>query len=134
MKLTTRHRRKQTQSAGRTRVPVAVKIEPRQHQQPTPPILFLTNPQSLTNVYAELYACTTTFKPDIIRVSETWFSPNKPAHLYNLNGYELFNKDRATRGGGVALFLKDTLAIRPVNIIVPENLECVWIMVEQPYL
>ena len=98
-----------------------------------PPILLLTNPQSLTNVYEEFYGSVVLHNPDIIGVSETWFSLNKPAKLYALPGYELLHKDRETRGGGVALYVKEEFAIRDLNICVPNNLECVWVMIEQNF-
>ncbi|XP_042875153.1 uncharacterized protein LOC122255263 [Penaeus japonicus] len=73
------------------------------------------------------------YKCDVIGVSETWFSRNKPAKLYALPGYELLHKDRETRGGGVALYLRNELNIRNINIGVPDNLECVWAMIEQNF-
>ncbi|XP_063594912.1 uncharacterized protein LOC134771886 [Penaeus indicus] len=73
------------------------------------------------------------YKCGVIGVSETWFSRNKPAELYMLPGYELIHKDRETRGGGVALYVKYELALRNTNIFVPDNLECVWTMIEQNF-
>ena len=104
------------------------------HQRPNPPKLFLTNPQSLTNVYEEFLARILINQPDIIAVSETWFSINKPAHLFGVTNYEMLHKDRSPRvGGGVALFIRDTFIVRPVNIQVPELLECVWALVDFNY-
>ncbi|XP_042892195.1 uncharacterized protein LOC122266485 [Penaeus japonicus] len=108
--------------------PIARKIK-----QKSPPMLFITNPQSLTNVYEEFYARVFSLNADVIGVSETWFSRNKPAKLYALPGYELLHKDRETRGGGVALYLRNELNIRNINIGVPDNLECVWAMIEQNF-
>ena len=49
------------------------------------PKLFLSNPQSLTNVFDEFVALIKQIKPHIISISETWFSINKPASEYNIN-------------------------------------------------
>ncbi|XP_063611106.1 uncharacterized protein LOC134784854 [Penaeus indicus] len=73
------------------------------------------------------------YKCGVIGVSETWFSRNKPAELYMLPGYELIHQDRETRGRGVALYVKYELALRNTNIVVPDNLECVWTMIEQNF-
>ena len=78
------------------------------------PALLISNPQSLTNVYDEFYAWVRALQPDIVGVSETWFSENKPAHQYTLPGYELFHKDCGSRGGGVALYVKDTFVIKKI--------------------
>ena len=51
---------------------------------------------------------------DAICISETWFSPDIEDISYKLNGYMLFRSDRCSRGGGVAIFIKEGLAFRKV--------------------
>ncbi|XP_075159620.1 uncharacterized protein LOC142232810 [Haematobia irritans] len=46
---------------------------------------------------------------DIICVSETWLSSSIPNGLINLRGYSVFRYDRESRGGGVAIFMRNTL-------------------------
>ena len=95
-------------------------------QKPNPPKLFMTNPQSLTNIYEEFHEIILNIKPDIIVVSKTWFSINKPVHLFEVDNYQMFHKDRLARvAGGVALFIHSSIFAKPLNIIVPENLECI---------
>ena len=70
-------------------------------------------------------------KPSIIAVSETWFSVNQPA--YNLPNFDLFNKDRIGRAGGVALYVESNLSIISCNITVPDDLEYVWLLIKGNY-
>ena len=93
------------------------------------PSIFLTNPQSITNVMEEFKDRLNVHKPDIIGVSETWFSINKPAENSTVPGYHLFHKDRTTRGGGVAIYINDTYTIKRCTIKVPDNIECVWAII-----
>ena len=90
------------------------------------PTLFLTIPQSISNVFEEFLERVLLHKPDIIGVSETWFSINKPAKDYTLDGCQQLTKDRLARAEGVALYAKNHLYIRKCNIDVPPDLECVW--------
>ncbi|KAK8373198.1 hypothetical protein O3P69_012443 [Scylla paramamosain] len=79
---------------------------PREPRSTVPlPSLLLTNPTSLTNKFDELSVVVKQEDPDIIAISETWFSVNKPAHQYEINGYDLFHKNRDTRGGGGPLYI-----------------------------
>lgn len=46
---------------------------------------------------------------DIICVSETWFKYLLPDSMYSLKGFQLFRNDRkGRRGGGVAVYVKDS--------------------------
>ena len=61
--------------------------------------------------------------------TESWFNPNKkdPSQM-NITGYSLFSKSRTVRGGGgVAIYVKNGIPSRSLDIKVPEELECTWI-------
>ena len=45
---------------------------------------------------------------DIMVVSETWLSRSIPDSHVNLDGYNLFRADRRAKGGGVAIYTKNT--------------------------
>ena len=92
-----------------------------------PPSLLLTNPTSITNKFDELCLVVRQKDPDMVALSETWFSVNKPAHLYELSDYDLFNKDRNTRGGGVCLYVRKQFSAVKATITVPPHLECLWL-------
>ncbi|XP_045123620.1 IST1 homolog [Portunus trituberculatus] len=94
------------------------------------PSLLLTNPQSLTNCFEEFKEVVTCHNPDIVVVSETWFSETRPAAQHNLAGYKLFHDDREGRGGGVAVYARQSLNPREVQLKAPPELECVWVAVD----
>lgn len=101
---------------------------PREPRSTVPlPSLLLTNPTNLTNKFDELSVVVKQEDPDIIAISETWFSVNKPAHQYEINGYDLFHKNRDTRGGGVCLYARKHLQAVRAQITVPPHLECLWV-------
>ncbi|KAF2356977.1 Vacuolar protein sorting-associated protein Ist1 [Trinorchestia longiramus] len=108
------------------------------------PCVLLTNPQSLTNCFSDFKSLIFARDPHVIVVSETWFSPSRPASQFRLKGYKLFHDDReeGRRGGGVAVYVKTriTTALLPSeNVVdvqphvpdvkVPHELECLWICV-----
>ena len=54
--------------------------------------------------------------PDIIAITETWAIADTPDGFYSLPGYNLYRTDRADkRGGGVMLFINDTIASSEVS-------------------
>ncbi|XP_050736318.1 IST1 homolog isoform X3 [Eriocheir sinensis] len=97
---------------------------------PGVPSILLTNPQSLTNCFDEFKEVVAQHNPDVIVVSETWFSEARPAAQHNLSGYRLFHDDREGRGGGVAVYARESLQPQEVKLKAPPELECVWVAVD----
>ena len=65
-------------------------------------------------------------EPDIVGVSEKWFSINKPAQNDTVPGYQLLTKDWIdSLGGGVALYINDQFTLKCCTIQVPDDLDCV---------
>ena len=52
---------------------------------------------------------------DIIAVTETWLDVNIPNKQIDLPEYQVFRKDRNRNGGGVALYLKNSLPAKQLN-------------------
>lgn len=50
-----------------------------------------------------------TANPDVLAISESWLRKSVTNSDISLPGYNVFRQDRATRGGGVAMFVKDHL-------------------------
>ncbi|XP_075159642.1 uncharacterized protein LOC142232836 [Haematobia irritans] len=67
------------------------------------------NTQSLNNKIDEFRILFEHSGIDAVCVSETWFHPDCNDETYKLNGYRLFRADRQTNGGGVAIYLRNTL-------------------------
>lgn len=47
--------------------------------------------------------------PDVAVISESWLNPNIKDSDIAIVGYNVFRTDRAKRGGGVAMFVKNNL-------------------------
>ena len=96
------------------------------------PKLFLCNPQSLTNYFEEFTNCINKTRPHVVSVCDTWFSINNPASEFELKEYNQYSKSRTDRrGGGVAMYVHESMEVRELNISVPDELECVWIGVKR---
>ncbi|XP_035688786.1 uncharacterized protein LOC118424344 [Branchiostoma floridae] len=92
------------------------------------PKILLTNARSLTNKLDELNIVLTSNKIDVSVVTETWFSADLPLEASCIEGYSQIRKDRTERrGGGVAIYIKNDIASRPLDLVVPEELECAWV-------
>ncbi|XP_042218589.1 IST1 homolog isoform X2 [Homarus americanus] len=94
---------------------------------PSLPSILVTNPQSLTNCFDKFLDVVNRHQPDIVVVSETWFSETRPASQFKLDGYQMFNDDREGRGGGVAVYARESLTPFEVQLKAPSELECVWV-------
>ena len=46
---------------------------------------------------------------DILAISETWLSDDIPIETVHISGYHLYRNDRRSHGGGVLLYIKDTI-------------------------
>ena len=66
------------------------------------------NTTSLENKFDEFNLLVDTYHPQVIAVGKTWF---KIISIVNLNGYNLYRKDRndGRRGGGVCLYIDRTI-------------------------
>lgn len=62
---------------------------------------------------------------DIIAVTETWLDANISSDSLNLNGYFFLRKDRASRGGGVGLYVANYLKYDVIET--NSNIEQLWI-------
>ena len=61
--------------------------------------------------------------PDVLVINETWFKKSVLNTDVNLSGYNLFQQDRSSKGGGVAIFTKDHLQCSVVSTkSLPNNL------------
>ena len=51
----------------------------------------------------------------LIRVSDIWFTNATDSNIVSLNGYTIFQNDRKSRGGGVCIYVHNTIhVIKPV--------------------
>ena len=65
---------------------------------------------------------------DIVTVSETWLTPKIQDDTIRLQGFHKpIRKDRNSEGGGVAIYIKEHLIIKPRPDLDVNNLEAVWV-------
>lgn len=66
----------------------------------------------LNKIYYYYYYLNTlvhTANPDVLALSESWLKKRNTDLDILIPGYNVFRQDRATRGGGVAMYCKDHL-------------------------
>jgi hypothetical protein len=85
------------------------------------------NPTSLNNKLEELKLCIESTRPDIIFVTETWFTENS---IVNLEGYQIFRQDKINRaGGGVCIYVAvhiDSFEIVNDDYLNKKSIEQIW--------
>ncbi|CAF1103357.1 unnamed protein product [Brachionus calyciflorus] len=66
---------------------------------------------------------------DIIMISETWF---KTDSIVNINGFNIYKKDRKSRGGGVCIYVKNDIKSYELSDDLDEysELEHIWCVSE----
>jgi hypothetical protein len=73
---------------------------------------------SLSNVY------------DIITLSETHLHAGISDDVFKLKGYQdIIRKDRPTKGGGVAIYLKENISYRRIFKYERNSLEAIWLQI-----
>lgn len=88
------------------------------------------NAQSLNNKIDELRLTFENSCVDMVCVSETWLNDHTPDSLILLRGYKVFRNDRKTRGGGVAIYVRQGIKCKLVHkSAAEEKIEQVFIEV-----
>ena len=59
-----------------------------------------------------------TANPDVLAISESWLKKGNTDLDIFIPGYNVFRQDRATRGGGVAMYVKDHLQC---TVVLPKS-------------
>ena len=77
-------------------------------------------------------------KSDIVMVSETWLSdviPDEALYFPGIPGFSVIRNDRVNmRGGGVAVFVKDTIPFKIRHDFTSPDYECLWIILRPKWL
>ena len=80
------------------------------------------NARSVPKSIDELNYIISKLKLDAFAVSESWLSEHLPNQLFEIEGYQIFRKDRLNkRAGGVCVYVKDYLNAKIIDI--PHTLE-----------
>ena len=104
----------------------------RQFQFPT---LLMFNMLALANKLDELCGVMQINDVDIAIIAESWLSSAGAHLLANSSGCTAYHRTRHDRkGGGVALYVKNSIPVQQMNIKVPNGLECTWLLVTHSIL
>ena len=104
-------------------------------RRPCMPRFMLCNPRSLVNKFDEFRSFLHNHNIQIACVSETWFKHDTPNEQVSVEGFSLFSKERSNRpGGGVALYVNDSLQAVGYETFIPQQLEVVWVKLRPPLL
>ncbi|KAI8517689.1 hypothetical protein Bbelb_037060 [Branchiostoma belcheri] len=99
------------------------------------PTFMVSNTRYLRNKMEEFQYVLQENNIQVAIVSETWFTPEQPEEMSNIDGFTLFSKPRPIQtGGGVAIYVCDKFYARKLEIEVPPELECTWIFTRPPRL
>lgn len=67
---------------------------------------------------------------DYLCLTETWLQQNSPLGAYNVPGYNIFRKGRDQgRGGGVLIYVKETIKCNQIQLGGSNDLECIGLNV-----
>jgi hypothetical protein len=80
------------------------------------PALLVTNVRSLLNKVEELTITIRKNNIDVCFLTETWLDESIPNSLIEVDGFSLFRSDRNTNGGGVALYIKNTMVVSQIPL------------------
>jgi hypothetical protein len=94
------------------------------------PVIFMTNAQSLVNKMDEINIILRQERVNILVSSETWFRTKLSPCQMNIDGVNLYSKFREDRrGGGVGIYVNQEIPSKLLDIVVPVDLECIWVEV-----
>ena len=68
----------------------------------------------------------------ILALNETKLDPNYPKELTSIAGYQQERLERTCNGGGVSIYVRDSIKYKPRPDVPVEDLEIICIEVEPP--
>ena len=70
---------------------------------------------------------------DILAINKSKIDDLIPDSEIYIFGYNIIRKDRNRNGGGVALYIRDTISLSERNDLIPDRLEMIFIEVNRPH-
>ena len=87
----------------------------------------MCKPRSLNNKMDEFRTTVRANNFDMCTLSETWFVPDRSPDYFDIDGHTLYSNPRPTRGDGVAMYVCENMHANQPQVIVPEDLEVIWL-------
>ena len=70
---------------------------------------------------------------DILLINESKIDDTVPDNEIYINGYNIIRNDRNRNGGGVIMYLGQSLSFTERNDLVPDSLEMICVEIKKPY-
>ena len=70
---------------------------------------------------------------DLIGFNETRLDLNISDNMIDLNGYDIVRKDRSRNGGGVCIYLRNSINYKLRQDLIPSELEAVCVEINKPH-
>lgn len=102
-------------SLGTDTSAVTVACDPSRHSGPSAPAgvaVYYTNCRSLLPKMDELRHLAIDSRPDIIALTETWLDSDISVSEISIASYQLFRRDRTWHGGGIALYVSESIQVK----------------------
>ena len=69
---------------------------------------------------------------NVLSLNETKLDPRVPKNLISIEGYQVERKDRTSSGGGVAIYIRNSIKYHLRNDLPVNDLELICIEIEPP--
>jgi exonuclease III len=89
------------------------------------------NVRSLIPKIEELRVLLADIKLDILCISESYLDDTVLNSEVKVDGYQLVRNDRNRNGGGVLIYLRDSIAFKDRSDLSDKNVECRWIEIQE---
>ena len=70
---------------------------------------------------------------DIFSFSETRLDSTITDNMINIDGYDVLRKDRDRNGGGVCIYLRNSINYQTRHDLIPRDLEAICLEISKPY-
>jgi len=64
---------------------------------------------------------------DIVALTETWLRPDVTDSVVEIPGFSFIRHDRPTHGGGVAMYIRESIQFQVIDSTILDYLEQLWI-------
>lgn len=88
---------------------------------------------SLRNKVEEITTLCQSENIHILALTETHLDDSFDNSVVAVDGYNLYRRDRDKHGGGVALYIKDSIVVVQRNYIMCVDVEILWIQINIPH-
>ena len=92
----------------------------------------MLNITSLPKHIDEICVLLATKNFDILALNETRLDHSIPDDLVNIPNYDIIRNDRNRNGGGVCIYVGNTISYRNLSHTIPDNLEAVVVEIRKP--